>query len=127
MRTKTAARCASRSLRAHRLDARGTALARLALLLLGALLGSCIGPGLEPPGGGRAASDQNVTPPPATPDAGTGPGFGNTGSDTDDGETMAPDPTAPPTTDPDPQTPPPSGPNSSADDDAGTDTADESP
>jgi hypothetical protein len=110
MQTKTAARCAS-------------------LLLLGVLLTSCIGPGLEPPGGERA-SDRSPGPSgPARPaiDAGSGPtdGFGNSG-----GETMSPNPTEmPDTSNPDPQTPPPTSPPSEMDDDAdaGTDMGDESP
>ena len=112
MQTKTAARCAS-------------------LLLLGVLLTSCIGPGLEPPGGERGASDDRGPLGPTRPgvDAGAGPtdGFGNPG-----GETMSPDPTEMPgtgTNNPDPQTPPPTSPPNEEDDDAdaGTDMGDESP
>jgi hypothetical protein len=108
MQTKTAARCAS-------------------LLLLGVLLTSCIGPGLEPPGGERASNDRGPLPAQPALDAGTRPtdGFGNSG-----GETMSPDPTEVPGTDsPGPQTPPPTLPPNEQDDDAdaGTDVGDESP
>jgi hypothetical protein len=108
MSTKTAARCAS-------------------LLLLGVLLTSCIGPGLEPPGGERGASnDRGPGAMRPTVDAG-GPtdGFGNSG-----GAPVSPDPTQmPPGTDgPGPQpTMPPSEMDDEADADAGTDTGDESP
>jgi hypothetical protein len=108
MQTKTAARCAS-------------------LLLLGVLLTSCIGPGLEPPGGERGSSGDRPAPVGPAVDASAPDGFGNSG-----GETMSPDPTETPgggTNSPEPQTPPPTSPPNEMDDDAdaGTDTGDDSP
>ncbi len=110
MSTKTAARCAS-------------------LLLLGVLLTSCIGPGLEPPGGERGAShDRGPSAMRPTVDAGAPTdGFGNSG-----GAPVSPDPTQMPpgsgAPGPQPTTPPPaSGSEGDDDADAGTDTGDESP